>query len=273
MRLFAPAWQTLGAVLFIAGVVVLLGWNAETPTTHSNAVASSVPWLVWRVVGAITALVFVVLVLRGMRMLLDHRGAEPRHQRKPGPTRKRGRWRFRLLVGLAAVVLVLSGGLALLASRAAGEGRLVLPVRGLDVRTVVLLGVGMLAAVPWLSLAWLVHAECRMIRTWTGLHTSDAHHAAVLRLGRLWKRIVSCVTAFAVAVIAVMATTGVMRAVFLDAFPDRKSEFPAGYVLLYGFPFLMAVLIISVPLITAWRSAATHVLDHAVPIPGDLAVA
>jgi hypothetical protein len=146
----------------------------------------------------------------------------------------------------------------------------VLPVRGLDVRTVALLGVGVLEAVPWLSLAWLVHAECRTIRTLTGLDTADARHAAVLRLGRLWKRAVSCVTAFAVAVIGAMATTGVMRAVFLHAYPDRKSEFPPGYVLLYGFPFLMAVLIISAPLIAAWRSAGTHVLDHAVPIPDTL---
>ena len=276
---FAPGFQTVLAIVFVAGMVSLLGLHADAGTAESRRVVTSVPWLVWRVVGALAALVFVVLLLHGMRVLLDH------IRRKPRCGWKRVcRWRsgceqkpwcggwlwFALLVGLSVGVLLLSGWLVVLASGTVGKGRLVLPVHDLDRRTQGLLLVGVIAAVPWLSLAWVIHGECRTIRMWAGVKTTRAHHDAVVRLGRLWKRIVACVTAFTVAVIGAMATTGVMRAVFLHAFPDRKSEFPAGYVLLYGFPFLIAVLNISVPLVAAWRSAAMRVLEHAVPIPDDL---
>jgi succinate dehydrogenase hydrophobic anchor subunit len=267
VRPFVPACQTAGAIILIPGLVWVLGWKASTGAAESNAVVESVPWLVWLVVGAITALVFVVLSWHGMRVLLRDAG-----RRKPGPVWNpgHGRLRFWSLVGLAALVLAFSGWSVLWASRHVGGDRLVLPVYLLNFRTGGLLCLGLVALVPWLALAWLVHAECRTIRRVSGLDTPSVNHDAVLRLGRLWKHIVSCVTAFAVGVIGAMATTGVMRVVFLQAFPKQKSEFPAGYVLLYGFPFLMAVLIISVPLIIAWRAAATHVLDHVVPIPADL---
>ena len=137
----------------------------------------------------------------------------------------------------------------------------------------------MLAALPWLVLVWLVHAECREIgaaarRAVAADPPEDQHplYDAAQRLLALWDLLVRCVLAFLVFVVAAVTTSGALRALFVDALPERSDEFPPSAVLLYGMVFALVLLVISIPMIASWRAKASYIAQRLGPVPTDLVV-
>jgi hypothetical protein len=157
-------------------------------------------------------------------------------------------------------------------------------VRGLVFRTrAVLLG-GLVASVPWLALVWLAQAECRDVQDMLSSPASDSAAPAagasagpvserarsaqlIPRLLLLWKLLVSCVTAFAVAVAAAIVNSGALRVAFITAHPARGAQFPPSYVLLYGAFFAVLLSVITLPLVATWRSCAFMIVEQAQPLP------
>ncbi len=85
----------------------------------------------------------------------------------------------------------------------------------------------------------------------------------------LWRLLVTCVTAFAIAVVAAIVNSGALRASFLQAHPGRGAEFPPANVLFYGAFFAIVLSVITIPLVTAWRSCAFAMVDRTHPLPAD----
>ena len=93
--------------------------------------------------------------------------------------------------------------------------------------------------------------------------------SASSRLLLLWRLLVTCVTAFAIAVVAAIVNSGALRASFLQAHPHRGTDFPPANVLFYGAFFAVVLSVITVPLVAAWRSSAFAVVERTHPLPPD----
>lgn len=237
--------------LFVV-VAAILGLSASTGSRASAAETASVSWLAWRVVGALAIVVFVMLFAFALRIL---RNAADWGLMAPG---RRGRTYL-----LAAVLVV--GAVGVVIALAGGEPDI--PVRLLALRARTVLVTGMVAMVPWLALVWLAHAECGDLAD--ALRVSRLPALLSARLLLLWKLLVACVSAFAVAVVAAIVNSGALRASFLAAHPHRGSAFPASNVLLYGAFFALILSLITIPLVAAWRSCAFEVVERAYPLPPD----
>jgi len=100
--------------------------------------------------------------------------------------------------------------------------------------------------------------------------------ALLIRLCHLWDLIKFCVGAFALGVVAALATTGALRGAYLSYHPECTddasagtacaNDFPATNVLLYGAAFAVLLTIVAAPLVIAWRARALQFLNTACPI-------
>ncbi|WP_144122765.1 hypothetical protein [Catellatospora sichuanensis] len=271
---FAPAVNTLAAVAVLVTAVPLLGWRADTGTAHSHAVTGSTSWLLWRGVGAASLLLFLVVGSRGVAQLRQSR-------READPA---GRRRITVFTWLAALFVAVAATGVTLAALAVAARREPVPIGYVTVRTSGLVAIGALALVPWLAQVWLVHARTRDL----GLEIERVSaepapaqtepsplYAPLQQLLALWEVITRCVLAFALAVVAAIVTTGAMRGVTLEAFPPQKDgpdPFPSVHVLLYGAAFAFVLLLVTVPMLAAWRARATLAVEAIAPIPSTLAV-
>ncbi len=269
-RRASPPIVTLLALVGLFGTTFLLGLSAATGSRQSRLLTTSVPWLVWKVVGAIAVVVFVVLFAYSIRIL---RRAED-WGLTASARRTRGYLGAAVLVVAAiAVVILLSGG------------SLAIPVNGLIIRTRAVLAVGMIMSVPWLALVWLAQAECHDLARGLADPSDEAPGqglpldalaalaalpgALSARMLLLWRLLVTCVTAFAIAVVAAIVNSGALRASFLQAHPGRSAEFPPANVLFYGAFFAIILSVITIPLVAAWRSCAFALIDRTHPLPAD----
>jgi hypothetical protein len=270
-RRASPPVITLIALGGIFGAAYLVGVAASTGSPDSNSVLASVPWLVWKVVAALALVIFVALFLLALQILRN--GPE---WGLLGPGR-----RTRAYVIVAGITVTVIAIVILLVGASPD-----IPVRGLAFRTRAVLFTGMLATIPWLALVWLAHAECHdlehTLRNPADEGQSGSADAAagaagrhklpgelIARLMLLWKLLVACVSAFAVAVIAAIVNSGALRATFLFAHPARSSEFPPANVLFYGAFFALILSVIAVPLVASWRACAFRVVERAYPLPPD----
>ncbi len=266
MSSLAPALRTVAALVVLIVSIVLLSWRDSDGTPEGDRVTGLPQWAIWCVLAAGSVLAFAGLLAKGVELVWEHRTLSA----------ARG-WRLAGLIALAALIAV-AVWLTLLV---AGGWRLAeqLPINQLHVRTTVILSIGMLAALPWLVLVWLVHAECRQIgaaarAAAAAERPADDHplYDATERLLALWDLLVRCVLAFLVFVVAAVATSGALRALFVEALPARADEFPASAVVLYGMVFALVLLTISIPMIASWRAKASYIADRVVPVPTDLLV-
>jgi hypothetical protein len=270
-RRASPPAVTLAALGGLFGIAFALGISASTGSPESRKLVASAPWVAWLLIGALALVIFAALFLLALRVL--------RTGPEWGLAGSRSRTRNYLIV--AAVTVAVIAAVILLRG-----GNPDIPVRGLAFRTrAVLLG-GLVASIPWLALVWLAHAECRDLQDMLGSPAGDSAAPAVgesagpasalcqpaqliPRLLLLWKLLVSCVTAFAVAVAAAIVNSGALRVAFITAHPARGAQFPPSYVLLYGAFFAVLLSVITIPLVASWRSCAFMVVEQAHPLPAD----
>lgn len=257
----------LGSALGLSG---LLGVAGSSGTRASDAFVASVPWTVWRAIAGAALVVFVLLTAQAIRILQhpDRWGFFP-----PPGRRRRYLWCASVAaVAVAAYRLIFAGS---------GPD---LPVQGLQVRTGGVLVAALLAAIPWLTIVWLAHAECRDLDKITpqpaaapGNEYADAmedeagsselYGPAVRQLEGLWQLLLVCATAFTLGIVAAVASSGALRGAFVSAHPQRADEFPPSNVLLYGGMFAIGLAVIAVPMGVAWRNRAQQLVEHACPLP------
>ncbi|MEV5964118.1 hypothetical protein AB0L70_20280 [Kribbella sp. NPDC051952] len=261
-------------VLGLAFVIaMLIGIGASDGTPDSKAFVVGVPWMVWRALAGAALVVFALLTVQAIRIL--------QHPAKWGFYPPPGR-APRYMV--CAIIGTLVGGLFWLWTPELGPE---LPIRDLQARTGVVLVGALLATVPWLTIVWLGHAECRDLKNDVGKRpqTGPAHdyadamredtvdpeqfRLAVRQLERLWRLLLTCAGAFTIGIIAAIASAGALRGAFVAAYPDRRDEFPPSNVLLYGGLFTLGLSVIAVPMAVAWRARAQRLVEHACPLPPD----
>ncbi|HZO70491.1 MAG TPA: hypothetical protein VFB74_36290 [Kribbellaceae bacterium] len=266
MRSLAPALRTVAALVVLIVSVGLLSWQASDGTSEGDRVTELPAWAIWCVLAATSVLAFAGLLARGVELIGEHRTLPAASGR-----RLLGFFVLATLIAIAVWVTLLAAGGWQLAEQ--------LPINHLRVRTTAVLSIGMLAALPWLVLVWLVHAECREIgaaarRAVAADPPEDQHplYDAAQRLLALWDLLVRCVLAFLVFVVAAVTTSGALRALFVDALPERSDEFPPSAVLLYGMVFALVLLVISIPMIASWRAKASYIAQRLGPVPTDLVV-
>jgi uncharacterized membrane protein len=78
---FAPALNTVLALIVLVVVVPALSWRADHGTAASQTVLHSMSWLLWRATASASVLLFLVVLLRGI--------AELRHEWGAGDTVRR----------------------------------------------------------------------------------------------------------------------------------------------------------------------------------------
>jgi hypothetical protein len=249
------------------GFEVLLGVAGSDGTAAGEAFVHSVPWTVWRSVTGAALVVFVLLTAQAVR-ILQNPGKWGFH---PQPVRQRH-----------YVMSATAAAAAVLAYRFAFPGKTPdLPVQYLTVRTDVVLVAALVAAVPWLAVVWLAHAECRNLDEFSepdigneyagAIH--DASHNPVLfrkavkQLLGLWELLIFCAGAFTLGVVAAVASAGALRGAFVSVYPKRAGEFPPANVLLYGGLFALGLSAIALPMATAWRNRAQQLVEHVSPLP------
>ncbi|MFB6723916.1 hypothetical protein ACFCV3_27305 [Kribbella sp. NPDC056345] len=230
----------------------LLGVAGSDGTAVSDAFVKGVPWTVWRAVAGAALVVFALLTAQAVR-ILQH---PDRWGFYPPPARRR---RYLLCAAISAVAVA---GYRILFPGVVPD----LPVQSLQLRTGAVLLCGMLAAIPWLTIVWLAHAECRELwqRDDDPLDEPQAH---IRRLERLWQLLIVCVGAFMLGVAAAVASAGAIRGAFVSAHPDRADEFPPSNVLLYGGMFALGLAVIGIPMAVAWRNRAQQLVEHMCPLP------
>jgi hypothetical protein len=259
---------TTVAVWFVFfGVAILLGLGADDGTKTSDVFIHDVPWNVWLLVAAGAIVIFVLLFLHAVRMVLDLE----RWGVRVSVVRRRG------YVGIAAGAVVIAMAVQLKAGYSPD-----LPVAHLGARTRAVLWAGLVTSIPWLTLVWLAHDEARRIGS---DEDDEGPEATLTRLLKLWRLLVSCVGAFALGVVAAIATSGALRAAFIsvhpdcnDKYPDPNSPpsgvvcgetFPAANVLYYGAFFAVLLTIIAAPLVASWRERAQELVERTYPLPAD----
>jgi hypothetical protein len=156
-----------------------------------------------------------------------------------------------------------------------------LPIRGLGFRTGAAVVAGLIAGIPWLAIVWLGTAECNELKDVVlklpegGLLTDNApavaddYRAVIKQLLDLWKLLYKCALAFTVAVVAIIVSTGALRAAFLSTRPALAGQFPPANVLFYGAFYALVLLAITMPMAIAWRDRARQVVERTYPLPPD----
>ena len=233
------------AALGLLVVAVLIG-RAGASRADAPRFVDSTPWLSWLVLSGLALNVFAALVTGRVLVLRN------REQWGLGS----GRFRPYLACSIALVLVLVGVRLA------TGGANPDLPVTGLPIRTGAILGSGMLACIPWLALAWLGHANVLAV---------DVEHGDAVevtdQLARLWRLIVTIVSAFTAVVVVAILCSGALRAAFLFAHPNQKDDFPPQNVLLYGAIFAILLALITVPLVASWRSRALRLVEVVAPAP------
>jgi hypothetical protein len=256
-RKTSPPAVTLAALGGLFGAAFALGISASTGSAGSRKLVASPSWVAWLLVGALALVIFAALLLLALRIL---RTGPEWGLGGPGTRTRNYLIIAAVTVAVIATVIVLVGGTP------------DIPVRGLAFRTrAVLLG-GLGASIPWLALVWLAHAECRDLQDLLagpacGSSAGSLTAQVIPRLLLLWKLLVSCVSAFALAVAAAIVNSGALRVAFITAHPDRGGQFPPSNVLLYGAFFAALLSVITIPLVASWRSCAFMVVEQAHPLP------
>lgn len=259
---------SLGVIVLLAVTFSLLNINADTGSAESDRFVASLEWTAWRLIAATAVVAFVIVLIAGIRVV---------HDRADWGVDAPRAW----AIGYVAIAAVLA--LAVIATVViTGGANPILPVRDLNLRTRTVLCAGLASAVPWLALAWLCRDSCRPPdrRPW-----GSGQPLTYQQLTDLWRLMVACVGAFAIAVVGALLTAGGLRNAFLGAHPpcgdaftplDQRPEgkvcgedFPAVAVLLYGAVFALLLLAIALPLVAAWRQRALEWVNARSEISAD----
>lgn len=262
----SPPLATVATFGLLFGAVALLGAGASTGTASSRAFVVGVPWGVWRIAAGAVVVLSVALFVVAVEILRSG-------QARGLITSPRLRRRYLVMAALAVLAFAL---FLILAPRTVPS----LPIRGQDLRTGAIQIIGLASSVPWLAIVWLAAAECNDLADQVldlpagGLPAAGSgemprYRTVVEHLLDLWDLLIDCVTAFAVAVVAAIVTTGALRGAFLSAYPAHAAQFPPADVLFYGGFFALVLSVITLPLAISWRAQARGVVERTYPLPAD----
>jgi len=261
---FSPPTLTIGSLvlLWLAGVVV--GYAADDGTAASEHFVSSAEWATWVFLAGGSVAVFAVILVLGVRAIVrPHRDWGLVH----APTGRRYGY-----LGVAA--LFMAALIAFTLTTEPWPAAADLPVQHPTWRTRGVLLSGYLAAIPWLTLVWLAHAECARLKAATVDPTPDAARTesieeTIKELRHLWRLITYCITVAAISIVIAIVTAGALRAAFIAYAPNRADEFPGSVVLLFGGLFAVLQAAIGLPLVATWRARARDLIERAYPLPAD----
>jgi hypothetical protein len=240
-----PAGQTL-LFLVVAGLAFWLLSIGATDATADPLVGTK-EWTVWRAVAAIGQAAAVSVGIAGVLAL--------RRLTRAGLVSDRMVW------AQVGVAFLFAGLLTFLMLGLVGNPR-TWPVPDMDTRLGALVVVATICALPWVALVWLGH---RMVRAAQGGTTTEGQLLAT------WNLINSCALSFAIFVVVALLPAGGLRNLWLaNSTTDkerevRAEEFPTSDVLLYGATYGLIALVVVVPLVFAWRSAARDFVNHEFP--------
>ncbi|GAA1983238.1 hypothetical protein GCM10009799_05600 [Nocardiopsis rhodophaea] len=252
------------------------------------------PWMIWSVAAAFTVAVSVGLFGWGVGQVvsLTRAGTRPDYGRHV------------LSLAACAAVLAFAVFRSLYGAAASiGPASADFSVPGVGRNMMWVLALGVIAAVPWITLTWMLHAKCRLLgpddgsravppkdgtarssrtggpeeTTRTGPNMGKEPEGVcgenlalpIGRLNDLWHRIRFCVTSFLMLAIAAIVTTGALRGVYLaehEGSHARALAFPAENVLALGAALTGVVVAVAAPLVHAWYSTARRLLNAGVPV-------
>jgi hypothetical protein len=206
-----------------------------------------------------SAAVFAVMLVLGLRTVL--RPAAHWGLADVPATRRYGY--------LAVAALLMAGLTAITLASEPWPAAAALPVQHITWRTRGVLIAGYLAAIPWLTLVWLAHAECARLNAAIVDRPTASIQDTIRQLRQLWRLITYGIGAAAISVVFATITAGALRAAFVGYVPDRSDEFPGSVVLLFGGLFTVLQAAIGLPLVASWRARARDPVESAYPIPED----
>ncbi|CAM3729095.1 hypothetical protein NOGI109294_11165 [Nocardiopsis gilva] len=254
----------------------------------------STPWMTWSVAAAFMVAASIGLFGWGMRQVvsLSRVSTRPEYGRQVIP------------LAVCAAVLAFAVFRALYAAAESigpASADLAVPAVGRNMMWVLVPGVA--AAVPWITLTWMLHAKCRLFdpddesmavpptggtpRSGGTGRLEETARAAVeavekkegvcgenlaLPIGRLndlWHRIRFCVTGLLILATAALVSTGALRSVYLAEHGGNDAKalvFPAENVLVLGAALTGVVVAVAAPLVHVWYSTARRLLNAGVPI-------
>lgn len=283
VELAHAAVVTLVFVASTLAAFAFLSWltNRGGPELDKDFVGTAT-FRTWTAVAAISVVVFFDSMLAGAYAL----AGRPQPPAEPEGLRARLRawlpelkgdlgatwarsWRYALAyVGFAGLVVTVL--------LTAGKGGPDVPVQGWAPLARSLLGLGALAAGPWVILVWMTHDK--MTRTRKDIVSLPSFgHGSVSpgpvadtldeQLGALIedrRTIYTAVTRLIVLVLAALFMSGALRAALITWQPS-SDVLPASAVLLYGAFFAGVLGLAVIPLLRAWRNTAKVFIDRVVP--------
>lgn len=264
----------LGFLGFIAACIALLGIGERSSAAGSGDFVTSIAWVTWKFVAALSVATFALLFLQGVRLL-----------RKPtqwGLPPHAARTRPYVLVAIVSAIL-----LALVQWR---FGEVVpVPVGDMTWRSRAVLYAGLVASVPWLTIVWLAYDTCRELERVAPAPEGGGTHARALahqldRLVDLWQLLLATTGSFAAGVVAAIVSAGALRSAAVVAHDQCVARRPPGTtadeaaagclevppastVLLYGAVFAFLLTVMAAPLGMAWRARALEFVDDCHPLP------
>lgn len=273
-------------LIFVAGAALAFGtllWLTNRPGPGKQGeFVGSVSFHSWTAIAAIAVVAFFDSIISGVVALSGQPATPPPGSglraratglRKYFATVVRSAWRgtwpyvicYLVFAGIAIGVLLL-----------AGKGGPDVPVHGWRTIVRTLLGLGCVAAAPWVLVVWMTHDEMTRKRETLGKLPTFGVKAAVPgddteKLDRTLndllqdrRTIYAAVTRLMVVVLAALFMSGALRAA-LVAWPPTKDALPAADVLLYGAFFAVALGLAVIPLLRAWRNTAQAFVDQVYP--------
>ena len=247
--------QSLALIAAFSAIYQGIGAGAAEADEASRAFVSSVAWITWKVLASATITLLVLLFVYGIYALSF--------------MREGGIWARK-----PVLPLVVAGALAAVVIwqlHVKGGWVPVLPVADLPSRSHAVVYTGLVAAVPWLAVAWLVQDACQRFPHPEVTRAAAASEVTFTGLRNIWDHISRVVGVFACGVVAALLTSGALRLAFLSAHEPCGAQahsssrpgglvcaedFPATYVLLYGAAFAVFLLVISIPMVVTWRNRA-----------------
>jgi hypothetical protein len=255
----SPAIVTV-AVTALFLIVYVVFWAAGEANIQGTeeAFIDSFGYHLWSAMAALSATLWVVLFVAGLRTLGNEVDVSWR------PIDWFAKWTL-------YVVFIILGGLLLWAIQSGT--RPPIPIGWWDPWSYLLPVAGAVTAGPWVLLVWRAHEQLHQIDT--------GSHSSIDRMTSIWSHIESSMLALSLLVTSATLTTGALRiAVTAKGRPAaggklepfiKPEDYPASGVLLYGAFFTILLAVAVFPLVFAWRSNARRLVDSLAPVKFDLA--
>ena len=261
-----PPLATVATVGILIAASWLVGIRAPTGTAISKTFVAGAQWMIWRAAAGATVLLSAALFAYAVEIL---------RTRKDWGLITSAR-RLRLYLVLAGIGVFIFWLVFFIRTRHLPS----LPIRWQHGRTGTVQALALVASIPWLAIVWLAGTECHNLENKilalpvAGLAANavvepQEYGDIIRQLLDLWRLLIRCVTAFALGVVAAIATTGALRAAFLSVYPARAGQFPAADVLIYGGFFAVVLSVITLPLAASWRARARQMVERTYPLPAD----